>query len=461
MKAPAATAPAAARLTRTQLFGYGALGLPLAFAALPVYVYAPTFYAGLGLSLAMSGLILLAARLADAFIDPWLGAWSDRVQQRKRFIACFLLPLGAGMVALFHPPAAGGVWLALWLGACLAAVYAGFSAANIAYQAWGARMTHGAHERTAVSASREGFGLAGVVLASLLPQTLAPAGVNAATIESGLPLTSLAFLLVLTLGAVVTLTLAPDGKAAKIRSRSHSSGGLQLVLASVRMRRLLLVFALNGIASAIAATLFLFFVADVLQVPAWSGRFLALYFAAAACALPLWAQVARRAGKRVAWLASMLLAVAAFGWAFWLGPGDTLAFALICTASGAALGADLVLPPSILADVIERDGADGREGAYFGVWNLVTKLNLALAAGLVLPALQWAGYRPGAAAQNVAEAAASVASANAASAVASMLPMTSVSTLAPVAALALAYCLVPCTLKLCAAGLLLTSDFNR
>ena len=35
------------------------------------------------------------------------------------------------------------------------------------------------------------------------------------------------------------------------------------------------------------------------------------------------------------------------------------------------------------------------DGAYLGWWNLATKLNLALAAGLTLPLLQWLGYQPG------------------------------------------------------------------
>ena len=425
-------------LTRLQIAGYGALGLPLAFAALPVYVYAPKFYAGLGLSLAASGAVLLTARLADAFIDPWLGAWSDRVANRKRFIAWFLVPLGIGMFALFHPPAGGTGVLTLWLAAFLALVYLGFSAANIAYQAWGARIARNAHERTVVSAAREGLGLAGVVLASLLPQWLAGDGTS---IEAGLPQTGIAFIAILIACAATTLLLTPERrveekssstskeKMAETGSGNHSSTGLLSTFSSPLYRRLLLVFGLNGIASAIPATLFLFFAADVLQASKSSGSFLALYFVAAAGALPLWVRAAQRFGKRRAWLASMLLAIAAFAWAWLLGPGDTKAFAAICIASGIALGADLALPPSILADVIERDQSSGREGAYFGVWNLVTKLNLALAAGLALPALAWAGYVPGAD--------------------------------TALTALAIAYCLVPCALKLCAATVLFRSDFHN
>lgn len=466
--APLLAIAPAALLGRAQVAAYALLGLPLAFAALPLYVYAPKFYAGLGLSLGAAGALLLAARLADAFIDPWLGAWSDRVQQRKRFIALFLLPLAVGMLMLFHPLLAGEGGLALWFGVSLAVVYAGFSAANIAYQAWGACITNDVHQRTVVTASREGLGLAGVVLAALLPQALAPAGVAGAgaVLEAGLPSASLVFVVLLALCAVVTLRYAPAGapagtpagapagvpasalagssatdlagNIAENRSTSHSSGGLWPALASLRMRRLLAVFALNGIASALPATLFLFFVADVLRAEASSGRLLALYFIAAAVTLPLWVRAAQRFGKRRAWLASMALAVAAFAWAYLLGPGDTFAFAIICAASGAALGADLALPPALLADVIERDQSGGREGAYFGIWNFVTKLNLALAAGLALPALQWAGYQPGSAATTLA----------------------TTTVAAGAGALALAYCLVPCALKLCAAALLYKSDFN-
>ena len=34
-------------------------------------------------------------------------------------------------------------------------------------------------------------------------------------------------------------------------------------------------------------------------------------------------------------------------------------------------------------------------GAYFGLWTLATKLNLALAAGIALPLLGFLGYTPG------------------------------------------------------------------
>jgi len=93
----------------------------------------------------------------------------------------------------------------------------------------------------------------------------------------------------------------------------------------------------------------------------------------------------------------VVLAIAAFLGASQLGAGDALWFLLVCAMSGVALGSDLALPSAMLAGLIGRAGERGKsEGAYFGWWNLATKLNLALAAGLALPLLGWLGYAPGA-----------------------------------------------------------------
>ena len=55
----------------TRILAYGVLGLPLAFAALPVYVHVPRLYTEVGgMDLALLGGILLLTRVCDAAIDP-------------------------------------------------------------------------------------------------------------------------------------------------------------------------------------------------------------------------------------------------------------------------------------------------------------------------------------------------------------------------------------------------------
>ncbi|MFD2453748.1 MFS transporter [Ideonella paludis] len=80
------TADAARPLHGVQGLAYGALGLPLAFVALPLTVHLPEHYAReLGVPLATVGALLLAVRATDAISDPWLGRWADQLlRQRSR-----------------------------------------------------------------------------------------------------------------------------------------------------------------------------------------------------------------------------------------------------------------------------------------------------------------------------------------------------------------------------------------
>ncbi len=422
------TSAAARMLSTADLLAYGVFGLPLALVALPVYVLVPQLYAGsLGLSLAAVGSILLAARVLDAFIDPLLGLWIDR-HARERGHAGFVLlavPLLAiGYLALMHPPslgtasATGDLALGAWFGASLVLVYAGYSLATIAHNSWGAHLAPARGERARLTAMREGWALAGVVIAAALPAM------------AGLPALSASFIVLLFITVAVLVRRAPrPAFAADTRSGAID---WRAPLRVPRFRRLLAVFAINGIAAAIPATLFLFFASDRLQLGAWSGLFLVLYFVAAAVALPLWAGLAARIGEKRAWLASMLLAIAAFAWTAQLDSGALTGFAVICALSGVALGADLALPSALLAGVIHAAGHGGeREGAYFGLWSWITKLNLALAAGIALPLLQWLGYVPGA------------------------------PDAAGTQALVLAYAVLPCVLKACAALLLWRSPLDE
>lgn len=382
-------APAAAVSVRQGL-AYGLLGLPLAFVALPLYVLLPNHYAReFGMPLATLGAVLLAARLFDAAIDPLLGRLSDWLFARSQRAvlaagAVSALVLAVGLAGLFFPALAGPGALIAWAAGFLLIVYTAYSQLSIAHQSWGARLGGNELQRGRIVAWREGCGLLGVVLASVLPALL------------GLPVMLGVFTVTLVLGWLAwTRAPAPSPRARPDRAAPAAS--LWRPWGSAAFRRLLAVFMLNGIASAVPATLVLFFIQDRLQAPpAQEPLFLGAYFLCAALSIPLWLQAVARLGLARTWLAGMLLAIVVFAGVAGLGEGDTAAFLLVCALSGAALGTDLALPGALLAGVIAQQGDDGRfEGAYFGWWSFATKLNLALAAGLALPLLGALGYSPG------------------------------------------------------------------
>ncbi len=399
---------------------YGLMGFPLAFVALPLYVVLPHFYAqSFGVPLAALGALLLGVRLLDAFIDPLLGRWCDRLYARSgtsalRWAAVLSVAMVLGFVSLFFPPVQAMPELLVWAGAGLLLTTIAYSALTILHQSWGARWGGDAVQRSRIVAWREGCGVLGVVTASVAPGVLGWTG------------TSLLFATALTCAyAAWRRAPAPDLLPTDT-GRQATASALWHPFSKPRFRRLLLVFLVNGIASAVPATLVLFFVQDRLQVPAsQQSLFLGAYFVSAALAIPFWLRCVPRIGMGRTWGVGMLLSVATFLFAAQLGAGDSSAFVVVCVLSGAALGTDLALPAALLAGVIAEDGDQGQaEGLYFGWWNFVTKLNLALAAGLALPALQAWGYAPGARNEEALQA------------------------------LTFAYCLLPCALKTLAAALL-------
>ena len=401
---------------------YGLMGLPLAFVALPLYVMLPNHYAReFGLPLTVLGGVLLATRLLDAFIDPLLGRLSDRLYRRSNMavlwfgaLACVLMALG--FTLLFFPLTREPRALLAMSALLLMLTYAAFSALTIAHQSWGALLRGDAIQQSRIVAWREGLGLLGVVLASIVPVLL------------GLPATVLLFWLALGLGWLAWWR-APRPPAQPVPAGRHAeprASALWLPFQRSAFVRLLVVFVINGTASAVPATLVLFFVQDRLQAAtALEPLFLGTYFLCAALSMPWWLQGVRRFGLARCWLAGMLLSVAVFGSASLLGAGDAWVFILICALSGLALGADLALPGALLAGVMARARDLGQaQGAYFGWWNFATKLNLALAAGVALPLLGLFGYVPGARDPQALQA------------------------------LTVAYCVMPCALKLLAAALL-------
>ena len=413
---------------------YGLMGFPLAFVALPLYVILPNYYAkAFGIPLAALGVLLLGARLFDAFIDPVLGRWSDHLFARStRTVlvwaggAAMLLCLG--FVMLFFPPVSGLESLLGWATACLLLTYVSYSFLSITHQSWGAMLGGDETQRSRVVAWREGLGLLGVILASIAPVVW---GMTATSLVFGAALLAAWWAWTHAPRPVAMHTQHSTGVPAPLPSRPHADptrSNIWLPFSRPDYRALLTVFMVNGIASAVPATLMLFFVQDRLQAaPGMQPVFLGTYFVCAALAIPLWLQLVQQIGLARTWAIGMVLSIAVFVFTALLGAGDIAAFTVVCALSGAALGTDLAMPGALLAGTIAAHADRGRaEGAYFGWWNFATKLNLALAAGVALPALGLLGYTPGA--QDAAA----------------------------LRTLTAAYCLLPCALKLVAASLLYT-----
>jgi GPH family glycoside/pentoside/hexuronide:cation symporter len=314
------------------------------------------------------------------------------------------------------------------------------SAAQLAHQSWAIARGKGLRQQARLIGWREGLTLLGVMVASLLAAQASVVAMTFIVLGAGL-------LAVLVLRRMRPGHLLNTKESPEALPFALSSWLVQLFAGYRRVfhrryKQLLLALGVNALANAIPASLFLFYVRDVLQLTELAaGLLLLAYFSTAALSIPAWSRLMARLGPRQCWRVAMLSSILAFFWASFLGSGDTLGFAVICFITGMALGAELVAPSLFIGRVVEESGHhQALEGQYFGLWNLLAKLALAAAAGLVLPALALTGYEPSAGSHQSSEQI--LGSAN-----------TSIS------ALALFYAGLPCLLKLIALGLI--PSFNK
>lgn len=360
---------------------YAIFAIMLGAAGLPIYIHAPKFFVDqYGVSLGALGAALFVLRLLDFIQDPLLGTLAEKTSAaRARPVWAAIAVMALGMVGLFAitSPIAPVLWFSL----TLLCVFSGFSFLTIRLYAQGV-ISFGAERQLALARWRETGSLLGVCYAAVAPSLLV------AMTDRPFAAFAVGFAgLAIIAGFVMSKHWSPT--AQEIRS----GGGFSTALADPVVRQLLILAVLNTAPVAVSSTLFLFFVESRLQAPDMAGPLLILFFISAAISAPLWTFLAGRFGPRPVLLVAMIAAIVSFFYAFFLQSGQVNAFTLICIASGATLGADLSILPAVFAKRLAVTKAQAAVG--FGFWNFASKLSLALAAIIVLPALERFGYQPG------------------------------------------------------------------
>ena len=364
-----------------RLPAYTGFAAILSGAGLPIYIYAPKYYADtFGVSLTALGTLLFALRLIDVVQDPVLGWVSERLDRSKKLAITLTAGLLAlSMIGLFAVvPPIDPLW---WFGITITGLFSAFSFLNINFYAQGvAKAGDDRQGHVRLAAWRESGALLGVCIAAIIPTVLM--GVVAD------PFATFAFGF-----AAVTLIAAffmwPEWKARV----SQEPTPIRAILSDATARKLLILALVNATPLAVSSTLFLFYVESKLQAAGWEGALLVLFFLAAAVSSPLWSALARRFGEKPVLLTAMVLAVASFGYTLTLSPGDVILFAIVCVLSGATIGADLTLLPAMFAQRMSVISPNGGQG--FGLWNLVNKFTLAFAAVVLLPLLEQSGFEAG------------------------------------------------------------------
>lgn len=351
----------------------------------------------------LAGLALMIPRVIDAFVDPLMGAVSDRTRSPMGRRRLYLL-LGAPLLGLtfasifFVPPD-------LPLGPRMAVLMFAFLLSNLAisvfevpYSAMVAEMTADYRERTVLTGYKMMAARIGIIFAAFVGPSIFQSSAN---LLDGFKLLGVAA------GVFMTLTglwsFFTTRGAPRLDSTVHRFNLMQEVDAVVRnrpFRVLWITFLMQNLAIGAAATALIYFLVYVLRLePGSVGPFLAAAGVAAALATPVWVFVARRLGKRPTYFIGLGLAAVLTIPAMLLPPALAGLLLVVLLVTGTVDAANQLMPNAMVPDTVEVDQArtgERREGALFGAWGFCRKLGMTAGAFLVSLALAAFGFVEGA-----------------------------------------------------------------
>lgn len=387
-----------APLRASGLAAYALPALPLAVVVFPSYAILPGFYAQhTQIPLATIALILVAARIFDAVVDPLIGHLSDattsRWGARKPWIVVGAAILAVAVVRLYAPaPTVGWAYYFGWF----VTFYLGYSLIEIPLKAWGTDLARNYVERSTIAgALAVAFSLGNLAFATA--PFVSPSGAQAYDART-LALIGGAVAIVLPGCVLAAICLAPRG-AATAGLRTNYWTFLRAATKSGPLLRFMAAFALTGLGQGLFYGLIFLYVGAVMGLGRAFAWVLLVDATVTLACLPIWHLLIRRLQKHRAWALGLAVSAAAI-LALWAVPAGEIALAPLLTLIGVrAFGAGVinVAPNALLGDAVDYEllkRGVNRAANFHALVSLMTKLTATAGGGLGLLLIGLAGFDP-------------------------------------------------------------------
>lgn len=395
--------PAAPCIPRRTGVGYAAgdLGLSIAYFAFGFFFL---FYLTdvVGLSAALAGTVVLIGKLWDGVNDPLIGILSDRTVSpygRKRvFLRYGAVPFALSFVVLWWIPAGTSTVLAFTIAILLVLVFATtYSLVGVPYQALVPVMTTDYDERTRLVAFKAIFSAVGTILGGGIALVVS----SQVGVESALRSMAVGF------GVFCAVAVLVASRA--VRGFEDRAGAeitpvpLRRYVALARepnVSTLLGHKALGAVATGVLTAVLPFFALHVVGSGSAASISLAAYTIVAAALVPLWNRLTRVVDKRrLVLLSNSAAAVILAGIGILASTESLAAFVGGSALLGAAMSAYVLIPPSLVPDLVdwyEFQTGERHESVFFGLWMTVHQLGLGVAGFVLGVFLELFGYVGGA-----------------------------------------------------------------
>ena len=347
----------------------------------------PAFFAEVhNFDIAIIGTYIFLAKIIDIASDPIVGWINDKkILNRKVLIILGSVLCSIGLYKLFIQKQIDyDAYLLVWI----SVLYLGWTLFQIPYLSIGYDLEKDYFLRTKLSANRELFILFGLFFSLGFPMFF-----NFSNAEL---LSLIVYIAIFSgfVGVIVMLNKIPDNR------KTNKDVELKSVFKNLKNNNLLvrLMFAwfINSLANVFPMILFSFYVSYVLGGND-SDRQVVLfyYFLFAILGVPFWTYVSKKFGKKRTWVTSLILSAFFFIFVLFLSKGDIHFFIIISCITGFCLGADLIIPPSIQADLSDVHLNKFKEdisGILFSLITFFNKLSFAIASLFVFSTLSYLNF---------------------------------------------------------------------
>ena len=347
----------------------------------------PAFFAEVhNFDIAIIGTYIFLAKIIDIASDPIVGWINDKkILNRKVLIILGSVLCSIGLYKLFIQKQIDyDAYLLVWI----SVLYLGWTLFQIPYLSIGYDLEKDYFLRTKLSANRELFILFGLFFSLGFPMFF-----NFSNAEL---LSLIVYIAIFSgfIGVLVMLNKIPDNR------KTNKDVELKSVFKNLKNNNLLvrLMFAwfINSLANVFPMILFSFYESYVLGGND-SDRQVVLfyYFLFAILGVPFWTYVSKRFGKKRTWVTSLILSAFFFIFVLFLSKGDIHFFIIISCITGFCLGADLIIPPSIQADLSDVHLNKFKEdisGILFSLITFFNKLSFAIASLFVFSILSYLNF---------------------------------------------------------------------
>ena len=328
----------------------------------------PAFFAEVhGFEISVIGILIFLSKLIDVVSDPIVGWLNDKnFFPRKVFLLIGGVLSGLALVQLFlNKDIDQEIFLLVWL----SILYLGWTMFQIPYLSIGYDLEKNYFLRTKLSATREFFILLGLFCSLGIPMFF--------SISNEKLLENIVFIATLfgLMGLILFCSLIPENKRTNEKKIKFKKV-IKNLKKNIYFSKIFLVLVVNNLANVFPMVLFAFFITYVLGGDDSNRQTtLFFYFLFAIIGVPFWTIISKKYGKKEVWSLSLFMSAMFFLLVFFLEDGNFVFFIIISCITGFCLGADLIIPPSIQADITDWHRSKFGEDISGVLFSIITFLN--------------------------------------------------------------------------------------